>query len=275
MSSRRSMKYPQLLYIGRRGAYVVVLLLVSGTVYTVVHSVTANLYLAWWTVLVLVVWGALFSQDVDFFIRWALRRTRVSQNVDAKPITPTRRFQTATIAFDLVPCLEDFLSDSSTSDSCTLVITGNDCYTLTLEDVYPWKKFLTEILERNRCRVVQYVSHGKHPANNILQALQDKYPDRFEYRQLLNPELASDPEDRALLTALYTYHPTLAWKGRGEKHDDKMMWVETYHPPASTEAFSCDYYDTQALMRNSDAFDFFRERLDAVWAMTQRHTSLR
>ena len=279
MSSRKSMKYPQLLHICRRGAYVVVPLLATGAVcwvvYTVVYSVTANLYLAWWTVLVLVVWAALFSQNVDLFIRSALRRTGVSQNVDGKPI-PTRHFQKATIAFDLVPRLESFLSDSSTPESCTLMITGSDCYPLTLpEEDYPWKRLLTEILEKNRCRVVQYVSHGKHPADNILQELQQEYPDRFEYRQLLNPELVSDPGDRELLRALHTFHPTLAWKGRGEKDDEKMMWVERYHPPASSEAFSCDYYDAQALMRNSDAFDFFRERLDAVWAITQSHKTVR
>ena len=254
----------------RSGGYAALCVTTIVAVGWVVYSVTANLYLAWWTVLVLMVWAVLFSPDLDLLIRWSLRRLGASDSADGSPISPTRHYPAATIAFDLVPCLKHFLSDSCTSESCTLVITGNDCYTLTLrEEDYPWKGFLTQILENDQCRVIQYVSHGKHTADSILQKLQEEYPDRFEYRRLANPELVSDPVDQELLKALHTFHPTLAWKDSGGKDDEKMMWIERYHPSGSKEASSCDYYDAQTLLRNSQGFDFFRDRLDTAWAITQ------
>ena len=256
--------------------YVVVCVTTTTAAVWVVYSVTANGYLAGWTALVLVVWSAMFSSEVDWLVRQIVKNMGLNQNRDGSPTSPTRHYETATIAYDLVPCLEEFMSDSRPPKSCMLVITGNDCHTLTIppED-YPWIGYLEEVLESDQCHVVQYVSHGKHRADGILEELHERFPDRFEYRRLVNPEVVADPEDRELIKALQTFHPTLAWKGKGGRDDEKMMWIERYHPSASSEAYSCDYFDAKTLTRNSEAFDFFREKLNDAWVISQNHGSER
>ena len=276
MMEKRGVKNYMQLRLRPTGGYVAVCVATTTAASWVVYSVTANGYLAGWTTLVLVVWSAMFSNDVDLLIRRIARATGLDQNRDGNPMSPTRHYETATIAYDLVPCLKNFMSNSRASDSCTLVITGNDCHTLTLPpETYPWIGFLTEILENDHCHVVQYVSHGRHRADGILQSLQERFPERFEYRRLVNPEVVTDPEDRKLIKVLQTFHPTLAWKGDGGQDDEKMMWIERYHPGASSEAYSCDYYDAKTLVRNSEGFDFFRDKLNTAWVITQDHESER
>ena len=94
----------------------------------------------------------------------------------------TRHWRTATVAHDLIPCLDAFLH----GDRCKLIITGNDAYALTQPD-YPWGGFLRACLEERRCSVIWYVSCLNQDADRELRKLQADHDGAFECRHLADP----------------------------------------------------------------------------------------
>ena len=237
-----------------------------------VYHVTKNTdyeYLTLWTGVILIVWITTYNGTMDTLARFVLKHLSLNRTTNEENTgKPTVHYDTATIANSLIPHLKSFMEGGRAAKPCTLVITGSDCHPMTEGD-YPWRQFLCASLDKGHCHVIQYISDGNHGAVSILERLQAQYPTNFEYRRLANPDAVHDPADRELVEALRTFHPTLAWRGDGDENDDKLMWIESYHPPESTMAYGCDYYSPDTLRDRHDEFDFYREKLKHAWEVSQ------
>ena len=238
------------------------------TVYNVMKDTNYE-YLTIWTGAILAVWIITYDGMMDGVIRRVAKVLKLGGTTNEENVgEPTKHFETATIANNLIPYLERFMAVGRAPERCTLVITGNDCHPVTKAN-HPWREFLHATLKEGHCRVIQYISEGKHDAESILEVLQREFPNHFEYRCLANPAVVHDPADRELIETLRTFHPTLAWRGDGGENDDKLMWIENHHPPGSTEAYGCDYYNSDALRERHEEFDFYREKLEHAWAVSR------
>lgn len=198
-------------------------------------------------------------------VGWTVIYWRYSRS-DRRGSRSTRYWSTATVAYNLIPYLDDFLGKEGEQGEFVLVITGGDAHSMVAAD-YPWKEFLEECLREERCSITWYVSHPEKKAEALLQEFENRYSKTFNYRCLADPNSIADQKDKELLVTLQSFHPTLAWNN---KTGDKMMWIEGYHPPESTNAFNCHYYDPDFLKKDGDDFEFYHEQIKRAWKITER-----
>lgn len=231
-----------------------------------IFTVTNDVFVTSWAILVLIAWTVIFlwrSVGIDKRLHAIFGRFPKwldMSNGDYRDDCTTFHRETATIAYDLIPHLDKFLDHS-----CKLVVTGNDCHATIIPE-YPWRDFLESCLKDKGCHIIQYVSHGSHDADSFLWNLEKKYPEQFDRRQFVDPDLVEDQKDRELIKTLEVLHPTLAWN---EETGERVLWIERYHPNKSEFAYGCDFYDAKAIERDSRGFEFFRERLERAWTVTR------
>lgn len=225
---------------------VAVLFMCVGVFYSTDSSVLVG-----WTALVLVGWTVIY---------WRYSRS------DRRGSCSTRYWPTATVAYNLIPYLDDFLGKRREQGAFDLVITGGDAHSMVAAG-YPWKRFLEECLREERCSITWYVSQPDKKADALLQKLEEKYSKTFNYRCLADPNSIAEQKDKDLLLTLQSFHPTLAWN---RQTGDKMMWIEGYHPPKSTDAFNCHYYGPDLLKKDDGGFEFYLEQINRAWEITER-----
>ena len=235
-----------------------------------IYVVTEGTVVTAWVAIVLTFWtGTFLWRSLEFDKRvhalfGLVPKTWSAEREDYVDDHSTFHRETATIAFDLIPRLDKFLTSR-----CRLVIVGSDCHPITIKK-YPWRDFMERCLRDKQCKVIQYVSHGEHESSSFLNDLEEKFPGLFERRELVDPERISKVSDRKLIEALQTFHPTLAWN---DYTGEKVMWIERYHPPNSQYAYGCDYYDAKALKEREEGFTFYQDKLEEAWNITQAHSA--
>src|SRR5262249_40915979 len=148
------------------------------------------------------------------------------------------RYSVATIAKNLAPKLKRLTTEDPAFATPTLYVVGGDGFPLwTQDDAYPWRGGLKDVLKRGG--KIHYLL--TNPSNVVIAKLTNVKSELESGAQgtitfyFLSRDSA-DEKDKAAIESFGTFHPTLI-EGEGKR----AMWVEGYHPPSSTVAYSCKF----------------------------------
>jgi hypothetical protein len=174
-----------------------------------------------------VLWAIFFALTttfvaIDWLLRWRRRR-----NVQHHKLAE------ATIARDLVPKLNKLVTEPF-----TFFITGGDGYSLTMRKPYPWRRFLKRALWNGSTihYILTKVSNGdRHKFLKVKAELEEGAKGKINF-YIAPSDQPSDP-DSELIESFQTFHPAVL----AESPNRRLMWIEDYHPPHSTVAYSCEF----------------------------------
>jgi hypothetical protein len=198
-----------------------------------------------------VIWGAFFIFCFFFFLIDGIGKWRRRRDLSHG------KFSHATIAVDLVPKLKQLLTGKA-----TFYIVGGDGYPLTKRMYYPWwRGFLRWALRKN-C-TINYILTNVSPADEVaLLKVKKKLELNTEGKLnfcFLRKDLVDD-SDREVVRKLHTFHPLIV-----EEKGKRIMWLEGYHPPASTVAYGCEFVPP-AVAESDRRFNDYKSILGALTA---------
>jgi len=166
-----------------------------------------------------------------------IRRYRQSGRLDST------YYPRATIAYDLVPKLEAFLNGKAPGK---FYISGADGYPLITQKRrllpkflrYPWAGFVGDMIKSGS--EVNYIltqtdARDEKRLRNFKAKFGKNQGDGTLNLCLVSAERADD-EDKELLEYLQTSHVVLV-----EAENERVMWIEGYHPADSTVAYACEF----------------------------------
>jgi hypothetical protein len=187
---------------------------------------------------------------------WASERKEQTKIRAENQSLESCRYSVATIANNLAPKLKR-LSEDPAFARPTMYVVGGDGYPLwTEDDSYPWKGGLKDILKNGGA--IQYLLTDPSSAviaklSKVKSDLENGVEGKINIYFVCSE--SADPKNKADIESLRTFHPTLI-EGDGKR----AMWVEGYHPAASTVAYACKFTSPEEAKTDPD-YDRYKETI--------------
>ena len=110
------------------------------------------------------------------------------------------------------------------------------------------------LVARERLEANYVLTRPKSQSIQALLELTNRYPDRFHLYVFKGKSV--DASDEAIIQEFETFHPTLLEFADNQR----LMWIENYHPSQSMLAFEVDFVSPEDA-RNDNRFDEWKEQI--------------